>query len=324
MVNQFNFLDSVEIFLSSGNGGNGCVRFKKSKLISNCKPDGGNGGRGGHVILKGNKKLSNLFHIKNNSKFISDNGNPGDSNNKTGSNGTDLVIEVPLGSVIKDIENNLVLLEILNENKQYILLYGGNGGLGNFNLKYSTDQSSGFLKNGFFGIKKKVLIELKLISDVGLIGFPNSGKSTLLSVLSSASPVISNYLFTTLTPNLGIVYLFDKKYFIISDIPGILKNASVGVGLGIEFLRHVEKNNLLLFIIDSYDFLIYDIYKILFNEIYTYNNNLAKKKILIVISKSDLINNEIKKEICNDLSFLNYIFISSFTFEGILLLKIRI
>ena len=229
-----------------------------------------------------------------------------------------------MGSVVKDIENNLILLEILNENKQYILLYGGNGGLGNFNLKYSTDQCSGFLKNGFSGIKKKVLIELKLISDVGLIGFPNSGKSTLLSILSSASPVISNYLFTTLTPNLGIVYLFDKKYFIISDIPGILKNASVGVGLGIEFLRHVEKNNLLLFVIDSYDFLIYDIYKILFNEIYTYNNNLAKKKILIVISKSDLINNEIKKEISNDLSFLNYIFISSFTFEGVLLLKIRI
>lgn len=319
-----NFIDFVKITASSGKGGDGVIHFRREKFVSKGGPDGGNGGRGGHVILIGDKNISTLFYLKYFNFFFAGDGCSGSDSNKTGLNGKDLFINVPIGTIIKNFNTGKILINVLRNKEKYILLSGGKGGYGNFNFKSSINQNPKFFQSGQFGIKKIFLLELKLLSHVGFIGYPNSGKSTLLSIISSAKPVIANYPFTTILPNFGVVYLSNIYSFLVLDVPGILKNASIGKGLGIRFLKHLERNKILIFIIDSYEFSIYKTYLVLLNEIFNYKNNLIFKKILIVISKCDLIDKDVKKEISKDLSFLDYIFISSFTREGILLLKLKI
>ncbi len=316
-----NFVDYVKIFCRSGNGGKGSAHLRRDKLTSKGGPDGGDGGRGGHIILKGNKQLWTLIHLKYKRHIFAVNGGNGGDQQKSGANGSDIFIEVPLGTVAKNSETNEFLFEITNDGETKNLVSGGRGGQGNTHFKSSVNQSPRYAQPGETGSEDWYVLELKILADVGLVGLPNAGKSTLLSVISAAKPKIADYPFTTLVPNLGIVSYRDNKSFVMADIPGIIEGASEGKGLGLRFLRHIERNSILLFMVpaDSKD--IHEEYKILLNELEQYNPELLDKNRILAITKSDLLDNELISEIKNDLPDIPYIFISSVTQYNIIDLK---
>jgi GTPase len=316
-----NFVDYVKIHCTSGNGGGGSTHLRREKYIPKGGPDGGDGGRGGHVILRGNKQLWTLLHLKFKKHIKAGHGSHGSGGLKTGAQGEDVYMEVPLGSVVKDGETGDVLFEITDEGEKLTIQPGGRGGLGNNHFKSPTNQTPRFAQPGESGQESWKILELKVLADVGLVGFPNAGKSTLLSVLSSAKPEIANYPFTTLRPNLGIVKYRDYRSFIMADIPGIIEGAHKGKGLGLRFLRHIERNSLLLFMIpaDSED--IHKEYKILLNELKQYNPELLHKERILAITKSDMLDDELIAAMKKDLPKIPYIFISSVAQKGLTELK---
>ncbi|HMV08317.1 MAG TPA: GTPase ObgE [Cyclobacteriaceae bacterium] len=317
-----NFIDHVKFQSRSGKGGAGCLHFIREKFVEKGGPDGGDGGRGGHVILKGNSQLWTLLHLKYRKHVVAENGKPGESQNCTGASGKDEVLEVPMGTVARDAETGEKLCEITEDGQEYILTRGGRGGRGNLFFATSTQRAPTHTQPGEPGIEQWIVLELKLLADVGLVGFPNAGKSTLLSVVSAAKPKIADYAFTTLTPNLGVVSYREDKSFVMADIPGIIEGAAEGKGLGIRFLRHIERNSLLLFMIpaDSKD--IKTEYGILLNELKKYNPELLDKKRMLAITKSDMLDAELKAEMRKDVpSELPVIFISAVTNQGISELK---
>lgn len=320
-----NFVDYVKIYFRSGNGGNGIVHFRRDKLTAKGGPDGGDGGRGGHIILRGNKQLWTLLHLKYRKHISASNGEPGGDSNRTGASGEDIIIEVPLGTVAKDVETEEVLFEITENSQEQILLKGGRGGRGNTHFKSSTNQVPMQAQEGEHGIEGWYILELKILADVGLVGFPNAGKSTLLSIMSAARPEIGDYPFTTLVPNLGIVSYRDHRSFVMADLPGIIEGAHEGKGLGHRFLRHIERNSILLFMIPADSNSIKKEYKILLNELKQYNPELLQKPRLLSITKSDLIDDELEKLIKKELpTTIPHIFISSITGKNIDKLKDRI
>ncbi len=316
-----NFIDYVKIFCRSGNGGAGSAHLHRDKFTRKGGPDGGDGGRGGHVILKGNSQLWTLLHLKYQKHIFAGHGENGRSALKTGANGKDVIIEVPLGTVARNGESEEFLFEITENGEQKILLTGGMGGLGNDHFKSPTNRTPRYAQPGIPGTEGWNILELKLLADVGLVGFPNAGKSTLLSVVSAAKPKIADYPFTTLVPNLGIVEYHDDRSFVMADIPGLIEGASEGKGLGTRFLRHIERNSVLLFIIpaDSRD--IHPEYNTLVDELGKYNPEMLDKKRLLAISKSDLLDEELKDEIAKDLPDIPRCYISSVSGEGIKDLK---
>lgn len=317
-----NFVDYVKIFCKSGNGGGGSRHFRREKYIPKGGPDGGDGGRGGHVILKGNKQLWTLLHLKFQKHTKAGHGEHGSGNLKTGAQGEDKFIEVPLGTIVRDAETHEILFEITEDGEEKIIQRGGRGGLGNNNFKSSTNQTPRYAQPGEEGGEAWKILELKLLADVGLVGFPNAGKSTLLSVLSAAKPEIANYPFTTLKPNLGIVKYRDYRSFIMADIPGIIEDAHQGKGLGLRFLRHIERNSLLLFMVPADADDIKKEYEILLRELKLYNPELVHKDRLLAISKSDMLDEELKAEIKNELpEKVETIFISSVAQIGLVELK---
>jgi GTPase len=317
-----NFIDYVKFNSRSGHGGAGCLHFHREKFIQKGGPDGGNGGRGGHVILRGNAQLWTLLHLKYRKHVIASNGVGGEAQNMTGADGEDEILEVPLGTVAKRAESDEVLFEINDDGQEYILTPGGRGGKGNTFFATSTNQAPQHAQPGEPGKEEWIILELKLLADVGLVGFPNAGKSTLLSVVSAAKPKIADYAFTTLTPNLGVVSYRDDLSFVMADIPGIIEGAAEGKGLGIRFLRHIERNSLLLFLIpaDSND--VRKEYEILLNELRKYNPELLDKKRLLAVSKSDMLDDELKAELSRELpEELPSVFISAVTNQGLTELK---
>ncbi len=321
---ESNFIDYVKIFCRSGDGGAGSAHLYRDRFTRKGGPDGGDGGRGGHIYLKGNKQLWTLLHLKYQKHVKAGNGQDGARSLKTGANGADVVLEVPLGTVARDAETNEILFEITEDEEKKILKAGGRGGLGNDHFKSPTHQTPRYAQPGESGTEGWNILELKILAEVGLVGFPNAGKSTLLSKLSAARPKIADYPFTTLVPNLGIVQYHENRSFVMADIPGIIEGASEGKGLGIRFLRHIERNSILLFMIpaDSQD--IHREYRILLKELQDYNPELLDKKRILAISKSDLLDDELKEEISGDLPGIPWQFISSFSGEGIGRLKDRI
>ncbi|MDD3737808.1 MAG: GTPase ObgE [Lentimicrobiaceae bacterium] len=317
-----NFVDYVKIYVRSGNGGSGSTHFYRARGIPKGGPDGGDGGRGGHIIVRGDAQLWTLLHLKYTKHLHAGNGVGGSGNNKTGADGDDVVIKVPLGTVIRDSETGEAICEVVEDNEEHIVVKGGKGGLGNINFKSSTNQAPRYAQPGESGSEAWVIFELKLLADVGLVGFPNAGKSTLLSTISAAKPEIGDYPFTTLRPNLGIVSYYDYKSFIMADIPGIIEGAHEGKGLGHRFLRHVERNSVLLFIIAADSKSIKKEYKILLNELQMYNPELVHKKRMLAVSKSDLLDDELiemlKKELPKDITT---VFISSHHKKGLTELK---
>lgn len=320
-MSESNFVDYVTIFCRSGKGGAGSAHLRREKYIPKGGPDGGDGGRGGDVILKGNSQLWTLLHLKYQKHLFATNGVNGSSALKSGAEGEDAIIEVPLGTVAKDAETGEVLFEITQHDEQRILMKGGRGGLGNNHFKTPTHQTPRFAQPGEPAEEGWRILELKLLADVGLVGFPNAGKSTLLSVLSSAKPKIADYAFTTLAPNLGIVPYRDDLSFVMADIPGIIEGASEGKGLGLRFLRHIERNSMLLFLIPADSNNIKEEYKILLNELKVYNPELLDKKRVLAISKSDMLDKELITEIRKEIPKIPTIFISSITGTGIPELK---
>lgn len=320
-MSNVNFVDYVKIFCRSGKGGSGSTHLHRDKLTRKGGPDGGDGGMGGHVILKGNDQLWTLLHLKYRKHVFATNGENGGSSLKTGAGGVDAYIEVPLGTVARDAETNEVLFEITGHNEEKILINGGKGGLGNDHFKSSTNQTPRYAQPGESGQEGWYILELKLLADVGLVGFPNAGKSTLLSAMSAAKPKIADYPFTTLVPNLGIVKYRDDRSFVMADIPGIIEGASEGKGLGHRFLRHIERNSMLIFMVpaDSND--INNEYRILLKELEKYNPELLDKSRLLVITKSDLLDEELKEEIRKELPEIRYHFISSVANLGLVTLN---
>jgi len=307
-----NFVDYVKIHTTSGNGGGGSSHFRREKYIPKGGPDGGDGGRGGHVIVRGNKQLWTLLHLKFSKHIKAGHGVHGSGNLKTGAQGRDEYIEVPLGTIARDAETNEILFEITEDGEEKIIQRGGRGGLGNNNFKSSTNQTPRFAQSGEDGIESWKILELKLLADVGLVGFPNAGKSTLLSVVSAAKPEIADYPFTTLKPNLGIVKYRDLRSYVMADIPGIVENAHKGKGLGLRFLRHIERNSLLLFMVPADSDDIANEYKVLFNELNQYNPELIHKDIILAVTKSDMLDEELKEEIIPTLPpNVPHLFISS-------------
>ncbi len=320
-MGQSNFVDYVKIFCRSGNGGSGSAHLHRDKLTRKGGPDGGNGGRGGHIILKGNKQLWTLLHLKYRKHVKASNGENGSKALKTGADGEDIILEVPLGTVAKNAENGKILFEITGHDETKILVYGGQGGLGNTHFKSSTNQTPRFAQPGEPGAEGWIILELKILADVGLVGFPNAGKSTLLSVVSAAKPKIADYEFTTLVPNLGIVKYRDNKSFVMADIPGIIEGAHEGKGLGIRFLRHIERNSILLFLVPADTMNIKKQYEILLNELRSYNPELLDKKRILAISKSDMLDDELINETKKDLPEIPAMFISSVAKTGLAELK---
>lgn len=316
------FVDYIRIFCRSGNGGAGSRHFLRTKLNAKGGPDGGDGGRGAHIILKGNSHLWTLLHLRYYKNVLAENGEGGGDNNRTGRNGKDIVIEVPLGTLAKDEETGEVEAEILEDGQTVVWLPGGRGGLGNTNFKSATNQAPDYAQPGESGVEGYKYLELKVLADVGLVGFPNAGKSTLLSVISAAKPKIANYPFTTLVPQLGIVPWRDDKSFCMADLPGIIEGAAEGKGLGHRFLRHIERNAVLLFVIpaDAPDHT--KEYHILLNELEVYNPELLHKSRIIGISKSDMLDEELTQAISGELpKDIPHIFFSSVTGKGISDLK---
>ncbi len=316
-----NFIDYVKIHCRSGKGGAGSRHFRREKYEAKGGPDGGDGGRGGHIILKGDKNLWTLLHLKYKRHVKAGHGEAGGESRSTGAEGEDTYVNVPLGTIAKDPETGEVLFEITEDGQEFILIPGGRGGKGNDHFKSSTNQSPMYAQPGGDSEEGWRVLELKVLADVGLVGFPNAGKSTLLSVLSSAKPEIADYPFTTIVPNLGMVPYRDYRSFVMADIPGIIEGAHEGKGLGIRFLRHIERNAVLLFMIaaDSDD--INKEYQTLLNEITQFNPDLLDKSRILAISKSDLLDEELKAEIKKDLPKVPFIFISSVAEQGLMELK---
>ncbi len=308
-----NFVDYVKICCRSGAGGAGCMHFHRDKLTSMGGPDGGDGGRGGHIILRGNKQLWTLLHLKYRKHVIAEAGESGRGALQHGKNGKDMILDVPLGTVAKDAETGEVHFEITEDGEERILSPGGRGGLGNDHFKTSTNQAPRHAQPGEPGREEWKVLELKVLADVGLVGFPNAGKSTLLSVITAAKPEIADYPFTTIVPNLGIVKYYDHKSFIVADIPGIIEGAHLGKGIGLRFLRHIERNSVLLFMIpaDAKDYRTE--YKILCNELEQYNPELMHKDRVIAITKADMLDDELMQAILKEYSDMEFIFISSHT-----------
>ncbi|WP_396166323.1 GTPase ObgE [Flavobacterium sp.] len=324
-MTEGNFVDYVKIYVASGKGGKGSSHLHREKFIEKGGPDGGDGGRGGHVIIKGSKNLWTLFHLKFLRHVKSGHGGDGGSSRSTGHDGEDKFIEVPLGTVVKDKETGEILFEITEDGETKILARGGKGGLGNWNFRSSTNQTPRYAQPGIPGEEVDVILELKVLADVGLVGFPNAGKSTLLSVLTSAKPKIADYAFTTLKPNLGIVAYRDFQSFVIADIPGIIEGAAEGKGLGHYFLRHIERNSTLLFLVPADADDIKKEYEILLDELRRYNPEMLDKDRLLVISKCDMLDDELQKEmkqqLDKELKGLDYMFISSVAQQGLTELK---
>ncbi|WP_462219056.1 GTPase ObgE [Ferruginibacter sp.] len=322
MSEKSNFVDQIRVFCRSGHGGAGSKHFMRNKLTAMGGPDGGDGGRGAHVILKGNSQLWTLLHLRYFKNVLADDGENGSKNNSSGLTGKDIIIEVPLGTVAKDEETNTVVAEILEDGQEVILAKGGRGGLGNSNFKTATNQSPEYAQPGEDGEEGWKVLELKVLADVGLVGFPNAGKSTLLSRITAAKPKIADYAFTTIVPQLGMVEYRDGKSFCIADLPGIIEGAAEGKGLGHRFLRHIERNSILLFLIpaDSKDHK--KEYDILYNELKEYNPEMLQKDFVIAISKSDMLDEELKTAIAKELpKKIPHVFISSLTGTGLQELK---
>lgn len=316
-----NFVDYVKIYCRSGNGGPGSAHLRREKFIPKGGPDGGDGGRGGHIILKGNNQMWTLLHLRYRRHIFADNGGSGGVQQSTGADGEDIIVEVPLGTIARKENSEEILFEITDHGDEKILAKGGRGGQGNTHFKSSTNQTPRYAQPGEPGIEEAFILELKILADVGLVGFPNAGKSTLLSVVSAAKPKIADYPFTTLVPNLGIVSYRENKSFVMADIPGIIEGAHEGKGLGIRFLRHIERNSMLLFIVPSDSKNIKEEYEILINELKMYNPELLDKKRVLAISKSDMLDEELMTEIRKDLPEIPRLFISSLTGQGIVSLK---
>jgi GTP-binding protein len=320
-MSENNFIDYVKIFMRSGKGGSGSAHLHRAKGKPKGGPDGGDGGRGGHIILKGNTNLWTLIHLKYRKHIFADDGMPGEENQRTGAGGADQILEVPLGTIAKDAETGEVLCEITSEEEYKVLLPGGRGGLGNVHFKSSVNRTPRYAQPGEEGIEKAVVLELKVLADVGLVGFPNAGKSTLLSVISAAKPEIANYAFTTLTPNLGVVQYYDYRSFVVADIPGIIEGASEGKGLGHRFLRHIERNAVLLFLLPADANDLRKEFQILLGELEKFNPELLLKKRVVAVSKADYLDDELQAEMFNQIKELNPVFISAVTGKGIKELK---
>jgi len=320
-LEQSNFVDYVKIFCRSGNGGPGSVHFHREKYVPKGGPDGGDGGKGGSVIVRGNKQMWTLLHLKYRKHVHCDNGGKGMGRNMTGADADDKVLEVPLGTVAKIAETDEKLFEITEEGQEEVLMKGGRGGLGNFHFKSSTNQAPTHAQPGEPGEEGWRILELKILADVGLVGFPNAGKSTLLSVLSAAKPKIADYPFTTLVPQVGIVGYRDHRSFVMADIPGIIEGAHLGKGLGHRFLRHIERNSILLFMIPADSPNIQAEYGVLLNELEQFNPELLYKKRILAISKSDLLDDELQKLLKKELPDVEHVFISSITGTGLDKLK---
>lgn len=321
-----NFIDYVKIFCRSGNGGAGSSHFRREKFVPQGGPDGGDGGRGGHIILRGNSNLWTLLHLRYKKHIHADNGRNGTKARATGASGEDVYIDVPLGTIARDIDTGEQLLEITEHGEEVILMEGGKGGLGNWHFRSSTNQAPTYSQPGLEGEESWVILELKILADVGLVGFPNAGKSTLLATITAAKPEIANYAFTTLKPNLGIVAYKDHQSFVMADIPGIIEGAAEGRGLGLRFLRHIERNSCLLFMVSAEAPDIAEEYKVLKNELQKYNPELLYKDRLLAITKADLIDEELQKmlikafreEVKEDIELL---FISAVTTKNLDVLK---
>lgn len=320
-----NFVDYVKILCRSGKGGAGSAHFLRDRTTAKGGPDGGDGGRGGHIIIKGNQQLWTLLPLKYTKHIFADHGGAGSGNHSSGKDGEDKYLEVPLGTVAKDFDTGKVIGEITEDNQEIILLKGGMGGRGNSHFKSSTNQSPHYAQPGIGSSENWFILELKVLADIGLVGLPNAGKSTLLSVITAAKPEIADYPFTTLVPNLGIVSYRDHKSFIMADIPGIIEGASEGKGLGHRFLRHIERNSSLLFLVPSDSDDIVKEYKVLLSELKKYNPELLDKERILAISKSDLLDEELTNEIQISLpKDIDHIFISSITEQGLINLKDKI
>ena len=324
-MTEGNFVDYVKMHLTSGKGGQGSAHLRREKYIPKGGPDGGDGGRGGHVILLGNSNLWTLYHLKFKRHYKAGYGGAGSKQTSTGADGEDVIVEVPLGTVVRDSETQNIILEITEESQEVIIARGGKGGLGNDHFKSSTNQTPRYAQPGLDGVEVDITLELKVLADVGLVGFPNAGKSTLLSVVTAAKPKIANYEFTTLKPNLGIVKYRDHQTFVMADIPGIIEGAAEGKGLGHYFLRHIERNSTLLFLIPADADDIKKQYDILLDELRRYNPEMLDKDRLIAISKCDMLDEELqaemKQELDIDFKGIPYLFFSSVAQQGLMELK---
>ena len=320
-MSNANFVDYVKIFCRSGNGGAGSAHLHRDKMTRKGGPDGGDGGRGGHVIIKGNNQLWTLLHLKFQRHVFATHGENGGADLKTGASGVDALIEVPLGTVARDAGSNEILFEVTTHDEEMILIHGGRGGQGNDHFKSPTNQTPRYAQPGEPGAEGWFILELKLLADVGLVGFPNAGKSTLLAAISAAKPKIADYPFTTLVPNLGIVKYRDDRSFVMADIPGIIEGASEGKGLGHRFLRHIERNAMLMFMVPSDSDNIAEEYGILLKELEKYNPELLDKQRLLVITKSDLLDEELTEEIRKELPDVRYLFISAVANQGLVSLN---
>ena len=316
-----NFVDYVKIFCRSGKGGAGSAHLHREKYVPRGGPDGGDGGRGGHIYLKGNNQLWTLLHLKYQRHIFASNGESGSSSRSTGADGKDITIEVPLGTIAVNAETGEHICEVTEHDQLVLLLKGGRGGLGNWHFKSATMQTPRFAQPGEDGIEAAIILELKILADVGLVGFPNAGKSTLLSTITAAKPKIADYPFTTLVPNIGIVPYRDSRSFVVADIPGIIEGAHEGKGLGLRFLRHIERNPILLFMIPTDSACIKDEYETLLNELREFNPELMDKRRLLAITKSDLTDSELRNEMEKEITDIPHIFISSVTGDGIMKLK---
>ena len=324
-MTEGNFVDYVKMHLTSGKGGQGSAHLRREKYIPKGGPDGGDGGRGGHIILRANQNLWTLYHLKFKRHFRAGHGGAGSKQTSTGADGNDVYIEVPLGTVVRDTETQNIILEITEEGQEITIAQGGKGGLGNNHFKSSTNQTPRYAQPGLDGVEIDITLELKVLADVGLVGFPNAGKSTLLSVVTAAKPKIAEYEFTTLKPNLGIVKYRDDQTFVMADIPGIIEGAAEGKGLGHYFLRHIERNSTLLFLIPADADDIKKQYDILLDELRRYNPEMLDKDRLVAISKSDMLDEELmaemKVELDKDFKDIPYLFISSVAQQGLMELK---
>lgn len=324
-MTEGNFVDYAMVYVASGKGGAGSRSLRREKYVPKGGPDGGDGGRGGHVIIKANKNLWTLFHLKFKKHFRGGTGHSGGKQTSTGADGEDVYIEVPLGTVVRDKETNKILFEMVEDGEEKIIVKGGRGGLGNAHFKSATNQTPRYAQPGEEGEERNIILELKILADVGLVGFPNAGKSTLLSVVTAATPKIADYEFTTLKPNLGVVEYRNFKSFVMADIPGIIEGAAEGKGIGHRFLRHIERNSILLFLIPADALDIREQYDILVDELRRYNPELLDKDRVVAISKSDMLDDELKAEmktiLDQEFQDIDYLFISSVAQQGLMELK---
>ena len=317
-----NFIDYVKIYCASGHGGAGSMHLHRAKYVPKGGPDGGDGGRGGHIILRANPQFWTLIHLKYRKHVKAENGGHGEGGLRTGKNGEDIILDVPVGTVAKDAETEEILFEMMEPGETRILCKGGRGGLGNNNFKSATNQTPRYSQPGEEGEEGWFILELKLLADVGLVGFPNAGKSTLLAAITAAKPKIANYAFTTLEPNLGIVKYYNDQSFVMADIPGIIEGAHEGKGIGIRFLRHIERNSVLLFMVSAEEDNIAAGYKTLLNELEEYNPELLDKERVLAVTKCDMIDKEIESQIEPTLpKGVPHVFISSISGEGLKELK---